>query len=53
MIETILILMLLAFIIGLIVGVVSTVAQICRHTWTSVVRAALIQSSVPGVPATF
>ena len=33
--------------------VVSTVAQICRHTWTSVVRAALIQSGVPGVPATF
>jgi hypothetical protein len=33
--------------------VVSTVAQICRQTWTSVVRAALIQSSVPSVPATF
>ena len=30
-----------------------TVAQICRHTWTSVVRAALIQSGVPSVPATF
>ncbi len=53
MTETILILMLLAFIIGLIVGVVSTIAQIYRQTWTSVVRAALIQSSAPSVPATF
>ena len=32
---------------------VSTVAQICKQSWTSVVRAALIQSNVPSVPATF
>ena len=32
---------------------VSTVAQICRQSRTSVVRAALIRSGVPSVPATF
>jgi D-alanyl-D-alanine carboxypeptidase (penicillin-binding protein 5/6) len=34
-------------------SVVSTVAQICKQSWTSVVRAALIQSSAHSVPATF
>ena len=33
--------------------VVSTVAQNCRQTRTRAVRAALIQSGVPSVPATF
>jgi hypothetical protein len=33
--------------------VVSTVSRFVEQTWTSAVRAALIQSSFPSVPATF
>jgi hypothetical protein len=34
-------------------NVVSTVAKFVEQTWTAAVRAALIQSDLPGVPAAF